>query len=642
MRKIHWIILLSTLGFLILIGSLYLYNLYNVPVLSKEDIQKLSEEAKEQRENITKQTVLEPFEFKKPSKNKNVYFGDLHVHSSLSFDSYIFGNRYGLEETYNFAKGEPMQNMFGETMQISRPLDFAAVTDHAETFGLQESCADPEITDESRLTCERLESPSYRFFYGLRETSVARPPVSIMSEAIGDKEKEKRFVRSTWDKIIKAADLHYEPGKFTTFVAYEYSPTLPDGGYNHRNVIFKNNTVPEKAYSLFDAHTAIDLWKKLIENCNHPCEFMTIPHNGNRSWGYAFANHTIDNDKYTIDDWKLRNDNEPLVEIFQDKGSSECSTFFGSTDEECDIEQFYPKCKKENDTLCIQETSMARDGLKIGLTLEDEIGFNPLDFGMIGSSDSHNSNPGDTEEWDYRGRTSFVGPSKVRVKDGLLLTQLVNNPGGLAAIWAEENNRDTLFEAMQKKEVYATSGTRIKLRFFLNFNGTEELLNSLDPIAESYKNGHPMGSTVMNGSTQQPKFYITAERDTLSAPLDKIQIIKGWSENGKINEVVYDVICSDDREINNRNNKCKETKASVNFENCSFDENYGSDRLEVIWTDTEYTPDQNTFYYARAIENPTCRWSTYDSIRIDEKPAKNYPKIMREMAWSSPIWIKNK
>ncbi len=180
MRKIHWIILLSTLGFLILIGSLYLYNLYNVPVLSKEDIQKLSEEAKEQRENITKQTVFEPFEFKKPSKNKNVYFGDLHVHSSLSFDSYIFGNRYGLEETYNFAKGEPMQNMFGETMQISRPLDFAAVTDHAETFGLQESCADPEITDESRLTCERLESPSYRFFIGLRDTSVARPPVSIM------------------------------------------------------------------------------------------------------------------------------------------------------------------------------------------------------------------------------------------------------------------------------------------------------------------------------------------------------------------------------------------------------------------------------------------------------------------------------
>ena len=169
MRKIHWIILLSTLGFLILIGSLYLYNLYNVPVLSKEDIQKLSEEAKEQRENITKQTVFEPFEFKKPSKNKNVYFGDLHVHSSLSFDSYIFGNRYGLEETYNFAKGEPMQNMFGETMQISRPLDFAAVTDHAETFGLQESCADPEITDESRLTCERLESPSYRFFIGLRD-----------------------------------------------------------------------------------------------------------------------------------------------------------------------------------------------------------------------------------------------------------------------------------------------------------------------------------------------------------------------------------------------------------------------------------------------------------------------------------------
>ena len=148
-----------------------------------------------------------------------------------------------------------------------------------------------------------------------------------------------------------------------------------------------------------------------------------------------------------------------------------------------------------------------------------------------------------------------------------------------------------------------------------------------------------MGSTVMNSSMQQPKFYITAERDSLSAPLDKIQVIKGWTENGKINEVVYDVICSDDREINNRNNKCKETKASVNFENCSFDENYGSDRLEVIWTDAEYTPDQNTFYYARAIENPTCRWSTWDSIRNNVEPRSDYPTTIQERAWSSPIHL---
>ena len=641
MRKIHWIILFSALGFLILIGSLYLYNLYNVPVLSNEEIIKLSEEAKEQRENITRQTVFEPFEFKKPSKNKNVYFGDLHVHSSLSFDSYIFGNRYGLNDTYKFAKGESMLNMFGEKMQISRPLDFAAVTDHAETFGLEESCADPEITEESKVTCARLESPSYRFFFNLRETSVARPPVSIMSAAIGDKEKEERFIKSTWDKIIKAADYHYEPGRFTTFVAYEYSPTLPDGGYNHRNVIFKNNTVPEKAFSLFDAHTAIDLWKKLLESCNYPCEFMTIPHNGNRSWGYAFANHTIDNEQYTLEDWKLRNDNEPLVEIFQDKGNSECSTFYGSTDEECDIEQFYPKCENDDDTLCIKETSMARDGLKKGLTLENEFGFNPLDFGMIGSSDSHNSNPGDTEEWDYRGRTSFVGPSKRRVKEGFLMTQLVNNPGGLAAVWAEENNRNTLFEAMQRKEVYATTGTRIKLRFFLNFESTEEIFKSVDPIAESYEHGYTMGSTVVNSSRQIPKFYITAERDSLSAPLDKIQIVKGWTEEGKEKEVVYDVICSDEREINNRKNRCKPTKAKVDFDNCSFEENYGADRLEVLWTDDEYSLEQNVFYYVRAIENPTCRWSTYDSIRIDEKPSKNYPKITREMAWSSPIWVKN-
>ena len=168
-----------------------------------------------------------------------------------------------------------------------------------------------------------------------------------------------------------------------------------------------------------------------------------------------------------------------------------------------------------------------------------------------------------------------------------------------------------------------------------------QLLESVDPIAESYKNGYTMGSTVINSSGQTPKFYISAERDSLSAPLDKIQIIKGWTENGKVKEVVYDVICSDERVINSKKNKCKPTKAKVDFENCSYNDNYGADEFEVIWTDDKYSAEQNTFYYARVIENPTCRWSTYDSIRIDEKPSKNYPKIMREMAWSSPIWIKN-
>jgi hypothetical protein len=327
--------------------------------------------------------------------------------------------------------------------------------------------------------------------------------------------------------------------------------------------------------------------------------------------------------------------------MFQIKGNSECSTFFGSTDEECNIEQIYPKCKKEGDTLCIQATSMARDALKRGIELEEELGFNPLDLGMIGSTDTHNSNPGDTEEWDFKGESSVVGPAFARTDKNALIHRFVNNPGGLAAIWAKENNRDELFEAMQNKEVYATSGTRIELRFFGGFHYDNSIMSSDDPLITAYKDGSPMGSTINHNETKNLSFYVTAKKDPIDAPLDKIQIIKGWMENGKAREEVTDIVCSENRKVNKKSKRCKPLKVDLDLTTCKINQDRGADELKVLWTDKNYKPEQNAFYYARVIQNQTCRWTTYDNLRIGRELPKEYSATMTEMAWSSPIWIEN-
>ena len=284
---------------------------------------------------------------------------------------------------------------------------------------------------------------------------------------------------------------------------------------------------------------------------------------------------------------------------------------------------------------------MARDGLKKGVLLENEMGFNPLDFGMIGATDNHNSSPGDTEEWDYRGSSgAFTGPAKSRLSTGSRTT-LINNPGGLAAVWSEENTRDSLFDAMQRKEVYATSGTRIRLRFFASFDYQSNLAELDEPIETAYNQGYPMGSTINSSQDKSPTFFVLAEQDLLDAPLDKIQIIKGWTENGELREEVVDVVCSEGRIVNPNTNQCSPIDTKVDLTDCSFDKSRGAKFLKTLWTDDNYSPQQNAFYYARVIQNPTCRWSTYDSLRYEVEPPKDYPATITEMAWSSPIWIKN-
>ena len=640
MRWYHWIGLVVVA--VAVAGYFFVQNRLSAPLLSDAQIQQMRVVFEAEDESAFTIPPAQTGGVAEINPLHNVYFGELHVHSNLSFDSYIFGNRLAPEQAYRFAKGQRVMSPIGEPMQLAVPLDFAAVTDHAEGFGTLKQCAEPDLSQSMSKLCAQMESPNINFFLQLRAAGEKRPPARPMTLSAEEEAQESLFAQETWAEIVAAANAHNDPGRFTTFAAYEYSPPLPDRGKIHRNVIFRSDDVPGSAVSAFDALSELDLWDQLSAGCQAPCEFLTIPHNPNKSWGLAFANHTIDGDPYSEADWRMRDRVEPLVEMYQIKGNSECALGVGTTDEECAFEQFLPRCKDGQRTSCISPTSMARDGLKIGLELENEMGFNPLDFGMIGATDSHNSTPGDAEEWDYRGSSALITASAKRrlsVGPGGNYRALFNNPGGLAAIWAPENTRDALFDAMQRKEVYGTSGTRIRLRFFGSFDYDAGMADSAAVLETAYSDGVPMGGMLPGNANASPSFLLWAMQDPLNAPLDRIQIVKGWTENGETFETVQDVVCGDGRGIDPETKRCAETYATVDVGTCEIDQSVGAKELKIQWTDPNYRADQNAFYYARVIQNPTCRWSTYDSLRLRQAPPENVSATVTEMAWSSPIWV---
>ena len=610
---------------------------------SEEEIAAVVATAEAQDEEAFYRPERSPLEIKQSNPLNNVFFGDLHVHTNLSVDAYLFGNRFNMDTAYQVAKGKSVKLRSGERVELTRPLDFVALTDHAEGFGRVFACREPDKTKAAQDICDGIENASVFTFLDMR-SRVQRPLDQNLSVFDNDRAKERDYAATTWQSIKDAAERYYEPGKFTTFVGYEYSPSLPDRGKHHRNVIFRSSETPQYAVSAFDAASEIDLWKSLEATCSDDCEFLTIPHNPNKTWGLAFSGNTIDGISYTEDDWRLRERSEPIVEMFQIKGNSECSVAFGAGDEECGFEQFIPVCEEGDKTACIYPTSMVRDGLQIGLAMEDQIGINPLKVGLIGSTDTHNSNPGDTEEWDYRGATTFTsGPAKRRFESTNLTGTQYNNPGGLAAIWARENTREALFDAMKRKEVYATSGTRIKLRTFAGFDFPADITATAD-LAAAYKLGVPMGGTLIANDMKKGvgvSLFVWAVKDPDSAPLAKVQVIKGWLENGERQEVVHDVACGGSK-LDSVTSKCLSNGASLNMNDCRWDETAGASELMTLWTDPDYSADENAFYYVRAVQNPTCRWSTYDSLRLGKLPRNDVPDTVTEMAWGSPMWVKGK
>ena len=607
----------------------------------------------------------------------NVYWGDTHVHTHESFDAKLMGTAITVEEAYRFAKGQPLTTPGGETMQLSRPLDFVAITDHAEGFGLRTRCNQPDLTWFESLNCYVLENANpmvfvlLRAFAGGRSASgekdldsppgvyrpVARPPRSrgmwpICASGEGGIERCERDGRADWARYIQLADAHNEPGVLTTFAAYEYSPALPAAGKHHRNVLFNGSDLPENALSSFDVNNAIDLWRGLEETCTGDCDFLTIPHNMNKSWGLIYSRNTYDGGEYDEEKWRLRQRREPLAEVYQIKGASECALGVGATDEECAFSQVISPCEPGEETGCAFETGFARQGLKIGLELEREIGINPLAFGMIGSTDTHNGNPGDVEEWDFRGAVAQVTSPAIRRIDETRSPDASDKPyrsnlqfntsGGLAAVWAEENTRDAIFAAMKRREAYASSGPRITLRFFAGWDFDETIVDAPEPVAVAVAGGVPMGGVLhpTADDTSSPTFYVSALGDWMSAPLQRIQIIKGWIDaDGETHETVRDIACADGLAVDPTTLRCPDNGASVDLTTCEPTGDAGAMELATTWQDPEFDPTQGAFYYVRVLQNPTCRWSTYDALRLGREPDPRVPATLRERAWSSPIWI---
>ncbi|MEH6552362.1 MAG: DUF3604 domain-containing protein [Pseudomonadales bacterium] len=607
-----------------------------------------------------------------PNPNMNLYWGELHIHTSESFDATLFGNSIGVEDAYRFAKGEPLKSPGGEVMQLSRPLDFVAITDHAEGFGTRTHCNDSDLSFGESAACWLANEPNPMIFQtltkgvrgkadpgdpskpaGVYQPITRKPPKagSFPTCRFGDGAFERCYENASadWERYVHLADKYYQPGELTTLIGYEYSPGMPEQGKHHRNIIFRTNTVPERAISSLDVPNAIELWKGLEATCVDGCDFMTMPHSPNKAWGLMYSRYTWDGKEYNEDDWKLRKRREPLVEIFQIKGAQECALGVGATDEECAFEQVFDPCQPGETTGCAFETGFVRQGLKVGLELEQELGFNPLQVGFIAATDSHNSNPGDVEEWDFPGAIGAVTSSAARrlrpTPEALAPYKTIikfNTSGGLAAVWARENTREAIFDALARRETYATSGPRMAVRFYAGWGINAELSDKLDVLELLRENATPMGGVLRPNANQQssPGFFVWATSDPLDAPLQRVQMVKGWIDSGgNTQEKVVDIACADGLTVNPNTGRCPDNGANVDLQTCNFSQGVGANELKTVWHDPDYNPNQGAFYYTRVIMNPTCRWSSYDAIRLGREPDPRVPATIRERAWSSPIWL---
>ena len=619
---------------------------------------------------------------------KNPYFGDLHVHTVYSLDANTQGTIVTPHESYRFAKGErigiqPYDNQGNPLRyaQLARPLDFAAVTDHAELFGEVEICTNPEYLEYNSPECIFYrQSPENAFLFfnlvavglpDLSQTPLAALPIINSLPVIGADGSIPRLpfcglagstcleaAKTPWNDIQLAADTYYDQSDecdFTSFVAYEWTGA-PLSNNLHRNVIFKSAEVPELPPAFQEYPEPQNLWSVLDELCqlDQGCDVLTIPHNSNLSAGLMFDPRDKDGNAYGAEVAQARQDNEPVAEIYQHKGQSEClgTSGAGMQDELCGFELLpYNNLTGERfgglNTGEPVEQDFLREALKQGLRLEDEIGVNPFKYGFIGSSDTHLGTPGLTIEDDYPGHGGAGAAATDEVPAGL--TDLIEySPGGLAVIWAEQNTRTSLFDALRRKEVYGTSGTRPILRSFGAWDLPQDLCQRSDFVAQGYARGVAMGGDLPPAPAPGavPQFAVWAMADAQPAnrdagALQRLQIIKGWHDADGQHEQVFDV-------AGDANNG-----ASVDMNTCQ-PSGTGFAELCAVWQDPAFEPDQNAFYYARVVENPSCRWSTRQCLDAgiqcsdpDAVPDEfagccddRFPKTVQERAWSSPIWYK--
>ena len=576
-----------------------------------------------------------------------VLWGDTHLHTAVSVDAGTMC-RVGQEDAYRFARGEEIKTTHGLRAKLSRPLDFLVIADHAEMYGLmpQLLSGDPEV-----LSTE-IGKKWYTSLTSGNNDKIFATAMEIVGSLSGDEPpiKSDQAVRNAWQAYTALADKYNDPGVFTTLIGYEWTAI---GGYNlHRNVIFRgdssvaNRTLP---FSQYDSKNPEDLWRHLaaVEK-ETGGQVLAIPHNGNLSNGRMFTVETFDGKPLTKELAAMRIQYEPLVEVTQIKGDGEAHPLLSPNDEFAD----YEKWDKSNlngteaKTPDMLQWEYARQALKTGLMLEQELGVNPFKFGMVGSTDAHTALTA-VEEENFFGKHSGVEPEPNRWKHVVIeapdpkftIMGWQQAAAGYAGVWATENTREAIFDAMKRKETYATTGPRMTVRFFGGWDFTEADTKTRLPANAGYAKGVPMGGDLRDAPTgKSPTFLVAAMKDPYSGNLDRIQIVKGWIDSGgKTEEKVYDVVWSGDR-MPGADGKLPPVGNTVDVENATWSNTIGAPELIAVWQDPDFDPSERAFYYVRVIEIPTPRWTAYEAKRFKIDMPDEVPMTTQERAYASPIW----
>ncbi len=584
-------------------------------------------------------------------------WGDTHLHTSTSFDAGAFGNRLDARAAYRFAKGEEITATTGMKVRLSRPLDFLVVADHSDNMGLFDLifAGDRSITSdpEGKRIYEMIQAGGDKAVQASLQLIDSFSKGEKISDALNVVPGTKIF-RSVWDRQIAAAEEANEPGRFTAFIGYEWT-SLIQGNNMHRVVIYRDGGDRARMMGPYTTLPPVgspdprDLWKWMAtyEKTTNG-DVLALAHNGNLANGIMFPETAQWNGRELDEEYVTERAKwEPMYEVTQIKGDGETHPFLSPNDEFADYETW----DKGNLNLSQAKTQdmlkgeYARSALKIGLAIEEKLGTNPYKFGLVGSTDSHTS-LATAQEDNFFGKHSGTEPNPERPMHvvGQFGDQKIlgweQAASGLAAVWAKENTRESIFDAMERREVYATTGSRILVRFFGGWDFSKDDLKTRNPAFIGYRKGVPMGSDLpgQNSSESAPTFMVYALKDPIGGNLDRIQIVKGWLDAaGKTHEKVYDVTWSGDRKPN-ADGKLPPVGDTVDVTRASWTNSIGAAELGTVWTDPDFDPRQRAFYYARVIEIPTPRWTAHDAFRFGLKLPAEVPMKTQERAYTSPIW----
>jgi hypothetical protein len=587
---------------------------------------------------------------------RHAYFGEMHLHTSYSFDAWgLMATKTTPDDAYRFGKGEGVE-YGGKIIKRGWPLDFMAVTDHSENMGLLNGLDDPNSELSKSAVGQEIRKDTSKSFYMLREANQQGRTIPGL-DPVG-------AARTAWAREVAAANANYRPGKFTTFIAYEWSQ-MNEGKFNlHRNVFFSGDKAP-LPWTSVDSPRPEDLWSYLEKNRAQGIEALAIPHNGNASNGLMYDWNMSDGRPIDQAYAERRARNEPLTEIVQNKGASETIPELSPNDEFANFE-IYDVLITQRDTKGKVNGSYIRQAFGRGLVVQKKVGANPYKFGVVGASDWHNG-ISTSDEKATAGTPGGIDPN-VNLPDGdaakkllgiiqtramidddaakagrppAIANPMINGSAGLTGVWAEQNTRASIFAALKRKETFATSGPRLRVRFFGGWGFTPAMLQRGDWPAQAYRTGAPMGGDLpfRPAGAGAPSFIVQAVKDPDGANLDRVQIVKVWLEGGDYKEKVFDVALSGGRKADPRTGKAPAVGSTVDLKTATYKNTIGAATLQAVWRDPEFDAAKPAVYYLRALEIPTPRWTTYLAAKRGLPIPTTSPATLQERAYSSPIWF---